>query len=282
MNRILLHLAAAIVLVAPVHSQSTPDADPMPGATAAPVAAPAQPHGGVEWIQSYREGMEQARASGRPVLLDFSAEWCGPCRMLERTTFPAPAVAALLEQLVCIHVDIDREQDTALAWRVQSIPRVFVLNVHGQVIGDQLGFLPPERFAPFLADALKNAETRLTEAQEAPQLPAERNRRALAEQLAAASDDDTLTSAVAHLIGLPEPDERRDAVGLLTDNTDRVHPVLMKLLADPHLAIRVGALEALGRLNKPRPDFDPWQSTTDREESLQRLLTLQNNPPGQR
>ena len=70
-------------------------------------------------------------ASGKPVLVDFWAEWCGPCRMMARTI---DEIAAAYEaELSVVKINIDENPATADAWRVTSIPTMAVF-VDGKVV----------------------------------------------------------------------------------------------------------------------------------------------------
>lgn len=74
----------------------------------------------------------------QPVLVDFYADWCGPCKMM------APIVEALSEELsdvkVC-HINIDENIDIAQKYRVMSIP-TFIAFKGGEESGRQVGAIP--------------------------------------------------------------------------------------------------------------------------------------------
>jgi thiol:disulfide interchange protein DsbD len=97
--------------------------------------------------------LEAALASGRPALLEFSADWCVPCHELERSTFSDRRVIAAAGSFAAFKVDLTHyDTPEAERWRKQygitGVPTVVFLAPGGaEVPGARVeGFLPPERF----------------------------------------------------------------------------------------------------------------------------------------
>jgi thiol:disulfide interchange protein DsbD len=118
-------------------------------------------HGGIRW-QPYDPGaLQSARASGKPVILDFSAEWCVACRELDSKTFSDPRVVARASEFLTFRADLTRYSSspaTALRQRygIVGLPTVVFLMPDGVEMADLrvVGFLPADEFLARMDKAL--------------------------------------------------------------------------------------------------------------------------------
>jgi thiol:disulfide interchange protein DsbD len=105
-------------------------------------------------FQPYDAAAVQASlAAGRPVMMDFSADWCVPCHELELVTFADPRVVAEARRFDRYKVDLTKydsaeSNDTRKRFGIPGVPTVVFLEPSGQEVQSArvVGFLPPEPF----------------------------------------------------------------------------------------------------------------------------------------
>ena len=86
-------------------------------------------------IKVTKENFEEIKASEKPVLIDFYADWCGPCRMV------APIVGKIADEhpeYVIGKVNVDEEGELAREFGVMSIPTLVVLK-DGEIANKAIG-----------------------------------------------------------------------------------------------------------------------------------------------
>ncbi len=118
-------------------------------------AAPAADGDEFEWQTYEVAAVRAAIATGGPLIVDFYADWCAPCRELDERTFSAPEVRAVLEGYARFKVDLTRATETNQAltteYGVMGVPTVIVFS-GGEEVFRITGFEPPGRFLKRLQD----------------------------------------------------------------------------------------------------------------------------------
>ena len=97
-------------------------------------------------IKANKENFESVRNSEKPVLIDFYADWCGPCRMV------SPIVDEIAEErddIVVAKVNVDEENELASEFGVFSIPTLVVIK-NGKVVSQAAGARPKDAILAML------------------------------------------------------------------------------------------------------------------------------------
>lgn len=120
------------------------------------------PTGQLQGDPIWDAAVAKASSTNRPILLDFTASWCPPCKMMEAEVFPQPQVKNLLNnRFVFAKADVSDSNSSpginlGMIYQVEAIPTYLVVDTTGKVIDSKIGYIPADDFTAWLEEVAAN------------------------------------------------------------------------------------------------------------------------------
>jgi thiol:disulfide interchange protein DsbD len=107
----------------------------------------------IPWLSSEAEAVALAKSTGKPLMIDFTAEWCAACHEMERFTYTDAQVIAAAEGFVPVMLDCTAKGDPNILalqkkYGVTGLPTVVFVTPDGAIVDGTVGFVEASEFAP--------------------------------------------------------------------------------------------------------------------------------------
>jgi thioredoxin-like negative regulator of GroEL len=207
-----------------------------------------------DWSTNYTAVLAATGSDQRPMLVYFTASWCGPCKLLTRVVLTDPVVRQSLSNVDHVAVDIDEHSDLAAKFNVQAVPTLILLSA-GQEVDRSTGFQPVDGFLEWLTNGVNEAQVA------ASRLTLAKSELMEADQLMASTNLNSTRLAASKLFDLcAEPGDAlvQAATGRLKILAGRDPLAVLDGLNDSRLAIRIQAANVLRYTLGDTFDVDPW------------------------
>lgn len=101
------------------------------------------------------DAFAQAQKENIPLLIDFYAEWCVPCQRMEKETFADANVQEILQNVVLLKIDTDKEPQLAEKFGIVGLPDFRLITPEGKEFRRLRGFQTAEKFTKVLEEVLQ-------------------------------------------------------------------------------------------------------------------------------
>lgn len=110
-------------------------------AMAWPALCKPEPAYSVHWYNTLEEAVSAAKETGQPIFVDFWADWCAACKVMDRQVYSDPAFAEAAQSFIAVRINYDKRTALARKYNVSELPTLVFTDSFGGEIFRRTGFL---------------------------------------------------------------------------------------------------------------------------------------------
>jgi thiol:disulfide interchange protein len=116
------------------------------------------------WMYDMDAALIAAQKENKPLMIDFMAEWCAPCKQMEASTFSNPAIVLKAKAFIPVRIDVDKQQKVAARYNALprayggvGIPNMLFLSSVGMKLKHTIGFADSQKMLGVMNFVLKKS-----------------------------------------------------------------------------------------------------------------------------
>jgi thioredoxin:protein disulfide reductase len=117
------------------------------------------------WTSDLNAALAAAKKENKLLMIDFMADWCAPCKEMERSTFSNAAVVLKARSFMPVRIDIEKQREVAAKYNALArayggigIPNMLFMASDGKKLRHVVGFQGPEQLLTLMDSVLKSAK----------------------------------------------------------------------------------------------------------------------------
>lgn len=121
----------------------------------------------IKWLNNITEAKNLSKETGKPIMIEFMAEWCPSCQKMKDSTFTNSDVIKTAKSFIPVKIDVDKQRDIADEFNSNAnkyggigIPNVLFIDHKGNEIDHPIGYKNPKEFILILTSVLSKTESK--------------------------------------------------------------------------------------------------------------------------
>ena len=104
----------------------------------------------IKWYATFEDASAGAQRDGKPIMLDFWAEWCLPCKVMDSDVYPNDEVVQAAVPFALVKIDFDRKPALARRYQVENMPTLVFTDSYGRELFRYSGFIGAQALSALL------------------------------------------------------------------------------------------------------------------------------------